>query len=85
MPYSLRYRQDIIKTGEKMIIFTRADESKIAIRPSSIVSVEDCPQDPKMSFVSYVPNRQQDSIEEIRVKHTVQEVVDALHKVEVYF
>lgn len=68
-----------------MIIFTRADESKIAVRPSSIVSVEDCPEDPKMSFLSYVPNRQQDFVDEIRVKHTVQEVVDALHKVEAYF
>lgn len=65
-----------------MIIFTMDDDTKIAIRPSSVVSVEDCLEDAAMSFIDYVPNRQSKKVKTIRVKHTVQEVVDALNKVE---
>jgi hypothetical protein len=65
-----------------MIIFTRDDNTKIAIRPSSVVSVEDCLEDAAMSFIDYLPNRQKKRVETIRVKHTLQEVVDALNKVE---
>ena len=82
MPYSLRYRQGSPKTGEKMIIFTRDDNTKIAIRPSSVVSVEDCLYDVTMSCIDYLVNREKKTIESMRVKHTVQEVVDALNKVE---
>ena len=65
-----------------MIIFTLDDNTKIAIRPSSVVSVEDCLEDAAMCFIDYLPNRQKKSVETIRVKHTLQEVVDALNKVE---
>jgi phage major head subunit gpT-like protein len=65
-----------------MIIFTRDNNTKIAIRPSSVVSVEDCLENAAMSFIDYLPNRQKKAVETIRVKHTLQEVVDALNKVE---
>ena len=65
-----------------MIIFTRDDNTKIAIRPSSVVRVEDCLESAAMSFIDYLPNRQKKRVETVCVKHTLQEVVDALNKVE---
>jgi hypothetical protein len=64
-----------------MIIFTKQDGAQIAIRPSSIVTVETDVEEPSNCFVEYVVNSRNKEPEIVCVKHTVQEVVDALNKI----
>lgn len=68
-----------------MIILTTTKNAPIAIRPSSIVAVEQHPDDPSVSAVIHILNRQSKKTNTLLVKHTVQEVVDALTKVEAFF
>ena len=63
-----------------MIIFTTVKDVQVAIRPHSIHAVEQHPEDPAVSAITYsLTNRKKTNI--LFVKHTVQEVVDAITKV----
>lgn len=63
-----------------MIIFTTVKDMQVAIRPHSIHAVEQHPDDPAVSAITYsLTNRKKTNI--LFVKHTVQEVVDAINKV----
>ena len=64
-----------------MIIFTKDNDTQIAIRPLSIVTVETDVEDPFCCFIEYVVNSRNKEPEIVCVKHTVQEVVDAINKV----
>ena len=65
-----------------MIILTTTKDMPIALRPSGVVAVEQHPDDPSISAVIHILNRQSKKTNTLLVKHTVQEVVDALNKVE---
>ena len=65
-----------------MIILKTLDNKPTALRPSAIVAVEEHPENPEISTVIHILNRQSKKINKLLVKHTVQEVVDALNKVE---
>jgi uncharacterized protein YlzI (FlbEa/FlbD family) len=65
-----------------MIILKTLNDKSTALRPSGIVAVEEHPETPEISAVIYILNRQSKKTNTIMVKHTVQEVVDALNKVE---
>lgn len=65
-----------------MIILKTLKDKPAALRPSSIVAVEEHPEDPSVSAVTYILNRQSKKNNTLLVKHTVQEIVDALNKVE---
>lgn len=65
-----------------MIILKTVNEKPTALRPSSIVAVEEHPENPEISAVIYILNRQSKKTNTLMVRHTVQEVVDALNKVE---
>ena len=82
MPYSLHYFHDIQREGEKMIILKTLNDKPTALRPSSIVAVEEHPENSEISAVIYILNRQSKKTNTLMVRHTVQEVVDALNKVE---
>ena len=63
-----------------MIIFTTVKDVQVALRPHSICAVEEHPEDSKISAITYkLANRKKTQI--LLVKHTVQEVVDAINKV----
>lgn len=65
-----------------MIILTTTKDMPIALRPNSIVAVEQHPDDPSISAVIHILNRQSKKTNTLLVKHTVQEVVDAIGKTE---
>ncbi len=65
-----------------MIILTTAKGTPAAIRPSNIVAVEQHPEDPAYSAVMHILTRASKKTSTMIVKHTVQEVVDAISKVE---
>lgn len=65
-----------------MIILKTLNNKPTALRPSAIVAVEEHPENPEISAVIHILNRQSKKTNTLLVKHTVQEVVDALNKVE---
>lgn len=65
-----------------MIILKTLKDTPIALRPSNIVAVEQHPEDPSVSVVMHLLNRQTKKTSSLLVRHTVQEVVDAVSKVE---
>ena len=78
MPFSLRAFDKEIK----MIIFKTPADLPVAIRPSNVVAVEQHPTNPELSAITHIMNRASKKNNVLIVKHTVQEVVDALTKVE---
>jgi len=65
-----------------MIIFKTPADLPVAIRPSNVVAVEQHPSNPEFSAITHIMNRASKKNSVLIVKHTVQEVVDALTKVE---
>ena len=65
-----------------MIILKTVNNKPTAIRPSAIVAVEEHPENPEISAVIHILNRQSKKTNTLLVRHTVQEVVDALNKME---
>ena len=82
MQYSLHYFEDASKTGKKMIILKTLQGKPTALRPTNIVAVEEHPENPEISAVIHILNRQSKKTNTLLVRHTVQEVVDAIGKTE---
>lgn len=68
-----------------MIIFKTTSDTPVALRPHNIVAVEQHPSGPELSAITHILNRNTKKTNILIVKHTVQEVVDALSKFESYY
>lgn len=65
-----------------MIIFKTLKDIPVALRPSNVVAVEQHPDDPNVSVITHILNRNKKKTNMLMVKHSVQEVVDAIGKTE---
>lgn len=68
-----------------MIILHTHTGKPVGLRPSHIIAVEEHPEDPSISAVTHTLNHRAKKTNIILVKHTVQEVVDALNKVDSFY
>ena len=74
---SLKY----LCTGQEMIILKTPNDLQVALRAHNIIAVEQHPSQEGCAVITHeVVRGKKPSL--LLVKHTVQEVVDALHKVE---
>jgi hypothetical protein len=66
------------------VIFTDVSGGKIALRSNDIVKVYSGENEDGLSHIEYIPGRE-GKVHEATVKHPLQEVVDALHKMYTLF
>lgn len=68
-----------------MIIFNSLRGVPVALRASNIMAVEQHPEDAGVSVITHTLNKMSKKTNTLFVKHTVQEVVDALSKTENWY
>jgi hypothetical protein len=64
-----------------MIIFKTVKDLPVALWPSNVVAVEQHPDDENVSVITHILNRNAKKTNILMVKHSVQEVVEAVNKV----
>lgn len=65
-----------------MIIFKTTSDKQVAISANNVIAVEEHPENPEVSVITHIMNRNSRKTHMLAVKHPIQEVVDAVNKVD---